>query len=286
MMNQTQDGCAEKKTVMEESLMSKNRFALGLYSVRKSLSEDMPGTLKTVAELGYEGVEFFGGFTHEAEVVKKALLNTGLAIAGWHTPWSEVQPERISETIAYFKTIGNKNVIIPGLPAGMLATRDACIETAGKFNAIAAELDKHGMRIGYHNHESELPFFPGTPDCPFTVFFDHTDPSVIVQMDNGNALCGRGAGVLSLLRRYPNRYRTVHLKPYSFEKGAVEHAAGFETMIGEDDIPWMDFMNLCKTVGGTEWFIVEYESEKMYPELEGVERSLKALKEMEASGLI
>ncbi len=189
-------------------------------------------------------------------------------------------------TLAYFKAIGNKNIIIPGLPAGMLATKDSCVQTAKKFNVIAAELAKHDMRIGYHNHESELPYFHGTADCPYTVFFDNTDPSVIVQMDNGNALCGRGAGVLSLVRRYPNRYTTVHLKPYSFEKGAIEHAEGFETMIGEDDIPWMDFMNLCKTVGRTEWFIVEYESEKMYSELEGVERNLRALKEMESMGLI
>lgn len=266
--------------------MGKYKFAVGLFSVRKELAKDMAGTLKKVKAMGYEGVEFFGGFTQEASVVRKALEDSGATICGWHTQWSDVQEDRFESTVAYFKTIGNKNVIIPGLPHGMLSTREACIDTALQFNKIAAKLAKHGMRLGYHNHAAELPFFPGTDECAYTAFFDKTDPSIIVQMDNGNALSGRGADILGLLRRYPNRYTTIHLKPYSLEKGAVENEAGFETMIGEDDIPWKDFMHICLSTGGTEWFIVEYESEKMYPELEGVRRSLQALIDMESKGLI
>jgi len=257
-----------------------------MYSVRKGLAVDMEGTLKAVAAMGYEGVEFYGSLQHDAANLRRVLRETGLSLVGWHTQWSALQGESLMETIAYFEAIGNRNVIVPGLPAGMLATQAACRETAQLFNDLAVRLGAHGMRIGYHNHASELVFFEGTAMCPFTEFFDHTDSSVIVQMDNGNALSGRGPGVLSLLRRYPGRYRTVHLKPYSIEKGAIQQAEGFETMIGEDDIPWMDFLYLCNTLGGTEWFIVEFESEKLYPELEGVERNLKALLSMQEKGLI
>ncbi len=266
--------------------MSKYRFAVGLYSVRNELSKDLAGTLKKVKSMGYEGVEFFGALTYNAEDVTKALQESNLEIVGWHTPWDAVQEGKFDETVAFFKAIGNKNVIIPGLPEGMLATKESCLETAEKFNAISKKLAAQGMRIGYHNHATEMPFFKGTSECPFTVFFDTTNPEVIVQMDNGNALSGGGPGLISLLKRYPNRYKTIHLKPYSIEKGAVTTNDGFETMIGEDDIPWMEFMYICSKTGGTEWFIVEYESEKMYPELEGIDKSLQALLDMEKSGMI
>jgi len=266
--------------------MSKYRFAVGLYSVRNELSKDLTGTLNKVKEMGYEGVEFFGALTYKAEDVTNALLQAGLTIVGWHTPWNAVQEDTLDETIAFFKAIGNKNVIIPGLPEHMLATKESCLETARQFNEISEKLAVHGMRIGYHNHSSEMAFFKGTAECPFTVFFDETNSDVIVQMDNGNALSGGGPGLISLLKRYPNRYKTIHLKPYSLEKGAVNSQEGFETMIGEDDIPWMEFMYICSKTGGTEWFIVEYESEKMYPELEGIDKSLQALSDMEKSGMI
>jgi sugar phosphate isomerase/epimerase len=266
--------------------MSKYRYGVELYSVKDELARDLPGTLKKVKAMGYGGVEFFGGFTHSAADVKKAMDEAGVVCCGWHTPWSYVQEDMIDATVEYFKAIGNKYVIIPGMPDELTATIEASIQTAGLYNKIAAKLASHSMRLGYHNHASELHFYPGTTQCPFTAFFDHTDPSIIVQMDNGHVINGRGIGILSLLRRYPNRYTTVHLKPYSLEKGAVEANDGYNSMIGQDDVPWMEFMSICRTTGGTEWFIVEYESAEMYPELEGVDICLKVLKDMEASGII
>lgn len=266
--------------------MSKYRYGVELYSVKDELAKDMPGTLKSVREMGYLGVEFFGGFTFTAEAIKKELDANGLVCCGWHTPWSYVQDDLFDATVTYFKVIGNKNVIIPGIPDVMTENMEAAVKTAGLFNKIAEKLAVHGMRLGYHNHASELKFYPNSSDCPFTALFDNTDPSIIVQMDNGHVINGRGIGILSLLRRYPNRYVTVHLKPYSLEKGAVSAEDGYNCMIGDDDVPWMEFMSICSTTGGTEWFIVEYESASMYPELEGVKVCLEVLTAMEADGVI
>lgn len=266
--------------------MSKYRYGVELYSVKDELAKDMPGTLKNVREMGYLGVEFFGGFTFTAEAIKKELDANGLVCCGWHTPWGYVQDDLFDATVKYFKTIGNKYVIIPGIPDEMTENMEAAVNTAGLFNKIASRLASHGMMLGYHNHASELKFYPGSSECPLTALFDHTDPSIIVQMDNGHVINGRGIGIISLLRRYPNRYVTVHLKPYSLEKGAISSNDGYNCMIGDDDVPWMEFMSICRTTGGTEWYIVEYESASMYPELVGVKKCLEALTAMEADGLI
>ncbi len=265
--------------------MGQYTYAVELYSVKDALSADMAGTLKKLKAMGYEAVEFAGDFVHTAAEVRRALDEAGLACCGWHTPVEYLADDRFDATVAYFKTVGNENVMIPGLPEEMTGSREAWLQTAALFNRYAARLAEHDLRLGYHNHVDEVALYTGSRDCPLTVFGDNTDASVILQMDNGHVLNGRGYPMLDLIRRYPGRFLSVHLKPYSLAKGAADHEAGYQTMIGEDDVPWKDFMALCRSVGGTRWYIVEYES-PLYPELEGVERCLNALRDMEKRGEI
>lgn len=254
----------------------KQRFGLELYSVRDELARDLRGTLKAVKAMGYEAVEFAGAYAHPAEEVAAALKEAGLVCCGWHTPYEYLQDDRLEGTIAYNKTVGNRYVIAPGVWGDDVKSIEGWKRIAATFNEISRKLMLHGMVTGYHNHDFE--FKPVDGGVPYEVFFDNTDRSVVMQLDNGNAL-GGGADVCALLRKYPGRARTVHLKPYSRRNG-------FDTMIGEDDIPWAEFMELCGSVGGTEWYIVEYESEKLYSPMEGVKRCIDALRKMQAEGKI
>ncbi|MBX3015738.1 MAG: hypothetical protein KF832_29735, partial [Caldilineaceae bacterium] len=100
----------------------------------------------------------------------------------------------------------------------------------------------------------------------------------IMQLDNGNALMG-GADPTQLIKDYPGRAVTVHLKPYTQVAEPADPEAAFRPLIGQDSVPWAEFFNACETVGGTEWYIVEYESDA-YPPLEAVARCLQALRAM------
>ncbi|MGI5851554.1 MAG: TIM barrel protein [Clostridiales bacterium] len=264
--------------------MGRYRYGLELYSVKNELEKDMPATLQRVKDMGYEAVEFFGAFRYPAKEVKQALDDAELVCCGWHTPWQYVLDDALNNTIEYFHVIENPYVIIPGLPREMTGSYEQWLQNAQLFNAVARKLSDHGLRLGYHNHAGELRPFEDRDECPFTVLFDNTDPSIIVQMDNGHVLNGRGIDMLTLLKRYPGRYTTVHLKPYSLQKGSENPHDGYLTMIGEDDVPWSQFMTMCRETGGTKWYIVEYESIELYPEFEGVEKCLQALKKMEAEG--
>ena len=254
----------------------KQHFALELYSVRHDLTNDFEGTLKAVKAMGYEAVEFAGDYVHRAEKVAAALKDTGLQCCGWHTPWSYVQDDKLDATIAYNKTVGNRYVIIPGLPVTCTYSIKAWKATAAKFNALAEKLAAHDLILGYHNHSSE--FVKKRGQVPYDVFFSNTNKDIVMQLDNGNAMSG-GADVCALIKRYPGRVQTVHIKPYS-------KTDGFDTMIGEDDIPLPEFMKLCDEVGGTKWYIVEYESEALHTPLAGVQMCLEKLKEMQTKGII
>jgi sugar phosphate isomerase/epimerase len=91
-----------------------------------------------------------------------------------------------------------------------------------------------------------------------------------MQLDVGNAMSG-GADPLPYLYRYPERAITVHVKEFS--------KTNDNALIGEGDVNWKAFFALCKAVGNTEWYIVEYERPGT-PPLEAVKRCLQNLRKM------
>ena len=256
--------------------MSRVPIGLELFSVRNELAEDARGTIKAVAEMGYEGVEFAGPPQHSAEELKGYLDEFDLICCGWHTPFNLVQGDTLAETIEFNKVLENRYVIVPGIPGELRQSRADWLKLANTFNEIADKLAEHDMVTGYHNHHVE--FTPLDGEQPWDTFFGNTNEGVVMQLDMGNALSG-GADLVGILERYPGRAGTVHLKPYTESIGETDRHAGFRPIIGEDSVPWADIFRICETTGGTEWYIVEYESDA-YPPLEAVERCLNALKEM------
>jgi sugar phosphate isomerase/epimerase len=248
--------------------MARIPIALQLYSVREDCARDLPGVLKAVAQMGYEGVEFAGYYGYDAQQLRAMLDDLGLKVAGAHVGLTTLLGDELERSVAFHRTLGNRFLIVPGLPEERRSSRRAWLETARLMNEISDRLAPHGMRTGYHNHTVEFQELDG--ELPWDTFFGNTKPEVIMQFDTGNALEG-GAEASPFLRRYPGRAQTVHLK---------EHSASNPTaLISEGDVPWPTIFELCETVGATEWYIVEQES-YAYPPLECAERCLKNLRSM------
>ena len=79
--------------------MTRVPIGLELFSVRNELAEDVRGTIKAVAEMGYEGVEFAGQPQHSAEELKSLLDEFGLVCCGWHTPFNLVQEDTLDKRL-------------------------------------------------------------------------------------------------------------------------------------------------------------------------------------------
>ena len=254
------------------------KYALGLYSVRDELAKDFLGTLKKVKVMGYDAVEFFGGFSKTAQEVKAALDETGLVCCGWHTNWDMLADNRLPTTITYNKVLGNTELVVPGLWGDMVKDKAAWLNTAKVFCEKAKILRAYGMNLAYHNHDFEFKDMEG--GLPINYFLENTCDCIGFQFDNGNAFsAGPDTDIYSFVIKYPNRIRTLHHKPYSIK-------TGYATMIGEDDIDWGKFFKLCKEHQNIEWHIIEYECEEFYGQLEGVEKCIQAIKKLEKDKII
>jgi len=248
--------------------MSSIPIGLQMYSVREDCARDLPGTLSAVAKMGYAGVEFAGYHGYSAQELRGMLDDLGLKCCGTHTGLDTLLPGALEATIAFNRTLGNKFLIVPGLPEERRNSRAAWLETARLFDELAQKVKPHGMRVGYHNHTVE--FQPMEGERPWDVFCGNTCQEVVTQVDTGNAIEG-GADPIELLRRYPGRATTVHLKEHS--------AANQRALIGEGDVNWDEVFAVCESVGGTQWYIVEQES-YAYSPLECAKRCLENLRKM------
>jgi len=241
-------------------------IGLQLYSVRHECTKDLVATVTAVGKMGYKGVEFAGYYDRDAKTLRKLLDDCGLKCCGTHTRIETLTADKFDATVEFNQILGNKFLIVPGLPKKNTESRQAWLEVANLFNKLADKAKAHGMRIGYHNHSIE--FKPLDGELPWDTFFGNTKKEVIMQFDTGNAMHA-GGEALVFLKKYPGRATTVHLKPFSKSKP--------KALIGEDELPWKEIFAECETSGKTEWYIVEYESDA-FPPLVSVEKCLDVLR--------
>jgi len=90
-----------------------------------------------------------------------------------------------------------------------------------------------------------------------------------MQMDIGNC-AGGGGDPIAILRKFPGRARSVHLKDYG---------GGPESVIGEGVADWPEIFRLCETEHATEWYVVEEGHERGLG-FDIPRRSLEALRRM------
>ena len=237
---------------------------LQLYSLRAQCKTDLPGMLAAVSKIGYKGVEFAGYHDRTAKDLRKMLDDNGLVACGTHTPYESVLGDKLKATIEFNQTIGNKFLIVPWM--NETQSKQEWLDRAKLFNDLAGKLKPDGMSIGYHAHAHDFKQIDGV--TAWDLFFGSTKPEVIMQLDTSNC-CEGGADPVAVLKKYPGRARSIHIKAYG---------GGPDAVIGEDKVDWKAVFAFCESKGRTQWYVLEHESSK--DPLDAVKRSYEALKKL------
>lgn len=235
-----------------------NKYAAQLYCFSSITAADFPDKLEALAKAGYEGIEFCGGFDMAPDDLNNLMKKKGLKTISWHIGIERILPEQFDNTVKYLNAVGCSSAVVPGLPGHMICDAEAWKKTASIFNELSKKLKPYGIKLGYHNHQSEFKKYDDG-SCPYSIFFDNTDFDITCQVDIGHALNGRGMTLDEIFERYKGRFNSVHLKPYSLTLGAEDHGKGYQTYIGQDDIPWNRVLKTLKQDGSVDWYIVELE---------------------------
>ena len=250
-----------------ETQPGKKKIPIGLqlYSVRGECEKDLPGVLQAVAKMGYEGVEFAGYYGRKADEMRKLLDDNGLKCCGTHIGLGTLTGDALKGTVEFNKTLGNPFLTVSSMPVPN--TVQGAIDVAKRFNEIAAKVKPERMRVGYHAHGGDFKKIDG--QTFWDVFFSNTGPEVVMQLDIGNCI-GGGGDPYAILKKFPGRSATIHLKEHGGKRGAP---------VGEGDVKWNEIFQLCETPGGTDWYIVEQESYSGGP-LDSVKACIQNLRKM------
>jgi sugar phosphate isomerase/epimerase len=236
-----------------------------LWCVRTQLAQDVPGTLRALGALGYEAVELENAFGKPGPEWRAHLAAAGLRACGFHHRLSELQGDKLADSVAFNEAIGNRNLIIRSLRPEVYQSAELLKQTADQVNEIAERLKPHAMRVGYHNHTLDFTRIDG--EYWWNRFADLTAKDVVLQLDTGNASEMEGVTPQSLIRRNKGRTVSMHVKPFSKAKP--------NAYLGADELDWPAIMTAAEADGGIEWYIVEYEKEGV-PPLEALAANLKA----------
>jgi sugar phosphate isomerase/epimerase len=240
-----------------------------LWCVRKQLAGDVPGTLKALGAMGYEGVELENAFGKTGAEWKGWLDAAGLKPCGFHHTLAELSGDKLAATVEFNRTIGNRNLIIRSLAEPVYKSAELLKKTADQVNEVAEKVKPHGMRVGYHNHTLDFNRIDG--EYWWNRFADQTSKSVILQFDTGNASEMEGVTPQSFIRRNAGRTVTMHVKPFSKKDP--------NAYLGKDELDWPAIMTAAETVGGLEWYIIEYEKEGV-PPLEALKANLELFRKL------
>ena len=238
-------------------------YGLQLFSVRDITGNDLEGALKAVAEMGYKYVEYAGFFGHSAEQVKEWQDKYGLKCSGTHSGWEDLRPEKIEETIAYHKIIGNPNYIIPGAD---LNTLDKIIDFCAVMNKAQIRLAAEGINLAYHNHSHEFEVMPWGSTIHSELEKRGTFNFEIDTFWAFNA----GIDPIATLQRLAGRINVIHLKD-GFKGGQGKS-------LGQGEAPVLAVRQYAITAG----LRMVVESEGLDPTgLEEVKRCIDFLKAQE-----
>lgn len=229
-----------------------------VWTVKDMLVKDFPGTLKKIADLGYESVEMCSppgykssGFRPlmklSAREMKQIINDAGLQFESTHYGFDEFR-KNLDQRIQFAIDSGQKQMILSSFGLPEKATADEWKKAADELNSYGERTKKAGIQMGFHNHHNE---FKKTGDTLiYDLLLDRFDPD-LVKMQFQVAVVNIGFKASDYFIKYPGRFISAHLADWSdTEKKNVA--------IGKGIVDWKEFFRTAQK-GGVKNIFVEME---------------------------
>ena len=239
----------------------KNPIALQLYSLRESFkAEGVPATLAKVQRMGITHVELAGTYGLTRDEFKAELDRAGLTPVSMHADVNALvkDPAPIIDDAKFYgiRYVGNA-----WFPHERPFDAEDAARAIEAFNTAGQALQAAGLTFFYHAHGFE---FAPAPDggTLFDMIVAGTNPDAVkFQLDVFWAYHG-SADPVALLRRYPTRFVSTHLK--DMQAGTERNFTGnapdeTSVALGSGVIDIKGVLEAARDTS-IEWHIIEEES--------------------------
>jgi sugar phosphate isomerase/epimerase len=233
------------------------------------LTKTLLGTLRKVAQLGYQGVEFAGYGGLSADELGDVLKELNLTPVNSHVAIERLEKDLDGE-ISYALNIGLRDITVPYLSENRRNAKETCLTVARELQNIGTQVKEAGLTLHYHNHAFEFEKFNG--GYGLGILIDNTDADVVELEVDTFWVQYVGIDPVEYLKGLSGRVAMVHLK--DMLRGQEPPFAE----VGEGCIDIPGIIKVSKDIGA-QWGIVEQDVCKR-PPLESVKLSIHNLKNM------
>ena len=246
-------GCATL-ALSSQKLMAalKQPIGLQLYTLREQAESDLPKTLQAIRAAGYDEIELYWSvYKHPAGELKRMISDQGLRAPSGHFDYDGMETK-----LDYARELGVENFICPMLPKNLWNSADGFRTAAKKFNQWGEQVQKAGMKFGFHNHNYEFRKFGDKTGLE--ILMGETDPKLVQLEMDCYWVTQAGSDPVALMERYKDRVRMLHIK---------DRKAGFATSqqlnddaqhfaeFGTGSINWGPIIAKAKSIGVKHYFV-------------------------------
>ncbi len=248
---------------------------LELYSVRDELAKDDMATVRAVAKMGYQVVEFFAPYyswtVDHAREMRKLMDDLGIRCNSTHNNAQNYTVEALPKAAELNQILGSTYLVLAQAPR--VQGLDGWKKVADQLTDFSARLKPSGLRTGYHNHKAE--FVPIDGKRPMEILAQNTPPEVMLQFDVGTCV-EAGSDPVAWIKANPGRIRSLHCKDW-----APGPDKGYRVLFGEGDFAWKPIFDAAESVGGVEYYLIEQEGSR-FSSMETAQRCIDTWKKVKA----
>ena len=225
------------------------------YPVRNMIAKDFPGTIKQLAEAGFQTIElcsrvgyadsgFAGLAKYKGAELRRMLGDLGVKCESSHFDIKELR-ENLAGRITWANDLGLVQMMVPSLDGPRNPTLDDVKRAVDEYNKMGEQSAKAGIQQGLHNEGFELSMVGGKRT--YDLLIEMLDPK-LVKFQSQVSTISRGYDAAEYFTKYPGRFVSMHVQDWS--------ALTRKTMaVGQGTLDWRRIFTAAKTGGLKNYFV-------------------------------
>src|SRR5262245_59983417 len=225
------------------------------WPVRAMIAKDFPGTIKQLAEAGFQAIElcspvgyadsgFAGLAKYSGAELRRILADAGVTCTSSHFGMKELRDNQEGR-IAWAKDVGLTQMIVPTLDGPKKPSLDDVKRAADEYNKMGEKAAGAGITQGLHNEEFELTEVGGKRT--YDILLELLGPK-LVKFQFQVSTVSRGYDAAEYFTKYPGRFFSMHVQGWSSQTKKI-------VPVGQGTLDWKKIFAAAKTAGVKNYFV-------------------------------